>query len=586
MPGISEAIFGDDLSRQRQQQAEIRQMLEGIRNTGGSIMDNGLQDLLTRLLPFTNNVGAGAEQDRQLFGGVNRDVMNGDNPNNANTFYGQNPSSRGITPEMLKALGIQGGISDNQGGLGDLSGKVFAGGGWSNQSQNVFDQLDAFRKSGGSNDAMRNLAMQVIQGGGANPYSNFTVDKGTEALNRGGATSQSNSLQNFGQQGLESKGQTPWDQLALGAAQQGLSSQGFNQNSNALSNTGQGLLASGGKTGDNQFLNSRGREILGKDPLLSMESAAGMAADKAGSMFANNSAQNYEQAMKRGGGPAVRSGLQNQGVQEGEDEQLRAVGDAVTNARLGQQGLQLQQFGQGKDIMGEGMQNELAKLLQGGQFTGQGEQAALQRMLGLTGLGNSSSDRALNAQQLYSQMLGQSGQLSNQNMQTVGGLGMQGLEAANAKLGLGMGMLQNTQGNDLGALNQYMSNLGQQNNYALGAGNLSNSAYGQQNNTQNSIYGNNLAGGQFGQQRMNDEYGAFGKNLDRGINNTNAQQGRFLEGLNPIANVFNQGANMYSGAGANQAGLFQQGRAGDGFLNTAVKAGGDIAATVIKMGAS
>ena len=35
-------------------------------------------------------------------------------------------------------------------------------------------------------------AIARIQGGGANPYSNFTVDKGTEALNRGGATSQSN----------------------------------------------------------------------------------------------------------------------------------------------------------------------------------------------------------------------------------------------------------------------------------------------------------------------------------------------------------------------------------------------------------
>ncbi len=576
MASIMELLFGADPEKQREQQASIREMLEGIRKTGGNIMDAGNSEVMAKLLPFLNNYGAGNEQDRQLFGGINRDIMNPDNPNNANTFFGQDPSARGLTPQMMEAIQQQIGIGGQQAGLGGLAGQVFAGGGYSDQSQNVFDQLSKFRQAGGSNDAMRNLAMQVIQGGGANPYSNFTVDKGTEALNRGGATSQSNALQNFGQQGLESKGQTPWDMLALGAAQQGLATQGFNQNSNALTGAGQGLLASGGRSGDNQFLAGRGREILGKDPLLSMEDAAGMAADKAGSMFANNSQQNYEQAMKRGGGPAVRSGLQNQGVQEGEDEQLRAVGDAVTNARMGQQGLQLQQFGQGKDLMSEGMQNELAKLMQGGNLTGQGEQAALQRMLGLTGLGNSSSDRALNAQQLYSQMMGQSGQLSNQNMATLGGLGMQGLDAANQKLGMGMGMLQNTQANDLGSLAQYMQNLGQQNQYALGAGNLANSGFSGAGNTFGNVFGQNMAGSQFGQSRMNDEYNAFGKNLDRGMNNTNTQASNYLTGLNPLVNQFNQGADMYTKSGLGQAGLYQQGGSG-GIVNTLIGAAGNAA---------
>jgi len=575
MAGIMETLFGADPEVYRDKQELIRQMLEGVRNTGGSIMDQGNNELMAKLLPFLNNYGAGNERDRQLFGGINQDIMNPANANNANTFFGQDPSGKGMNPQMLEMLQQQLGIGGQQAGLGGLANQVFAGGGYSNQSQNVFDQLDKFRQSGGSNDAMRNLAMQVIQGGGANPYSNFTVDKGTEALNRGGATSQSDSLQNFGQQGLQSKGQTPWDQLALGAAQQGLSTQGFNQNSNALTGAGQGLLQSGGKSADNQFLAGRGKEILSQNPLLSMEDATSMAADKAGSLFANNSQQNYEQAMKRGGGPAVRSGLQNQGVQEGEDEQLRAVGDAVTNARMGQQGLQLQQFGQGKDLMGEGLQNELAKLVQGGNLTGQGEQAALQRMLGLTGLGNSSSDRAISAQQLYSQMLGQSGQLANQNMATVGGLGMQGLEAANQKLGLGMGMLQNTQGNDLGALAQYMQNLGQQNQYALGAGNLANSGYSGAGNTFGNVFGQNLGGSQFGQQRMNDEYGAFGKNLDRGMNNTNTQAGIFQNGLNGLQNQFNQGADMYSKAALGQTGLFQPQSNNGGLVGTLLQAAGN-----------
>jgi hypothetical protein len=77
---------------------------------------------------------------------------------------------------------------------------------------------------------------------------------------------------------------------------------------------------------------------------------------------------------------------------------------------------------------------------------------------------------------------------------------------------------------------------------------------------------------------MNDEYGAFGKNLDRGMNNTNTQGGMFLQGLNPLQNQFNQGADMFSKAGLGQAGLFQQG-GGNGLINTLISTAGNLAKT-------
>jgi hypothetical protein len=571
MPTINEILFGEDSRKEREQQAWLRQMLEGTKNTGGSIMDRGLENVYSQLLPFLANQGVGAEQMRQLFSGIQNDIMNPANANNANTFFTENnPFTRGMTPEMRDQISRQTGLGNVQGDMGNLANQVFSGGGWSNQSQNVFDQLDQFRNPSGANNQMRDLAGQVIAGGGANPYSNFTVDQGTASLNRGGRTDQSAALQNYGERGLQSGGQTPWDMLALDAAKQGLATQGFNQNSNSLSGTGQGLLSSQGKSGDNSFLNSRGKEILASNPLLSMEEVTNRAADKAGNLFASNSRQNYEQAMKRGGGPAVRSGLQNFAVAEGEDEQLRAVGDAITNARGQQQGLQLQNFGQGKDLMSEGLQNELQKLLAGGNLTGQGEQAALARMLGLTSLGNNSSDRALNAQQLYSQMMNQSGQLANQNMATLGGLGMEGLNAANNKLNSGINLFNSTNGADLQALQQYMQNLGQQNQYALGAGGLANNSYNGANNAFGSAFGQNLAGGQFGQAQLNDQYNAFGKNLDRGMNNANQGAQNVIGGVNQANDIFKTGANMFLGASTGQTPLVQQTGQGGGLVGTLV----------------
>jgi hypothetical protein len=557
MATLNDILFGGSAEWNRNALVNVLNTLNATRQQGQDTMFGAKDDLYSRLLPYLDNAGAGNETMRQGITGMFNDSMNPESAYNAFNFFGnQDPYARGSNPQQQGLFNQQGTLAGSAQGMGDLANQVFQGGGWTQQGQNMFDNLDQFRASGGANDQMRNLAMQVIQGGGANPYSNFTVDKGTEALNRGGATQQSQGLMNFGQQGLQEKGMTPWDQMALGAAQQGLSTQGFNQNSNAMSNAGQGLLASGGKTAQNQFLQNRGQQILGKDPLLSMDEVTNSAADRAGSLFASNSQQNYEQAMKRGGGPAVRSGLQNQAVQENEDDMLRGISEAVNGARMGQQGLQLQQFQNGANLMGTGMEDVLKNMSLGGSLTGQGEQAALQRMLGLTGLGSDSSNRALTAQQLYAQMMGQSGDLENKNMATVGGLGMDGLNAANNKLNSGINMFGQTQGNDLQALQQYLATLGQTNQYALGAGNLANSSYGQSGGLLGNMFGQNMQQGQFGLDQMKTQYGAQQGNLQNGMNFLNSQQNNFLQGLNPIQNTQNLGAQQYLGGSTAQAGLF------------------------------
>jgi hypothetical protein len=377
---------------------------------------------------------------------------------------------------------------------------------------------------------------------------------------------------------------TPWDQLALEAAKQGLATQGFNPNSIALSNAGQGLLATGGNTPENQFLRNRGQQILSKNPLLSMDEVVNMAADKAGMQFANNSLQNYRQAMLRGGGPAVRSGLQNQAVQETETDLLANIGKAINDARMAQQGLQLQEFGMGSGLMGAGLQDILSRINLGGNLTAQGENAALDRMRALTGLGSDSSNRALNAQQLFASLIGQSGQLANQNMATLGGLGMQGLKEANDKLGLGINLFGQTNNTDLNAINQYLNNLQGQNTYAINAGNVGNYGFSGANNAYGNVFANSLAGDKFGLERLLSQYDAFQKNLNTGMNFTNNQQQNFLTGLNPVNNYMNQGFNLYNQALSGMMGIRHQAPTMTNPYGTAVNAAIEAAGTMIPRG--
>jgi hypothetical protein len=521
---------------------------------GQDIAMSGKDDLFNQLMPFLNNGGAGNEHLRQLMTGMIGDSMNPESFYNPFNFLGQNPTNAGMNPMMQYGIDQLGQLGSESRGMGEMGAAIFGNGGRTAESGTAFDMIQRLMSQSG-NPEMRNIASQVIQGGGANPYSNFTVDAGTNAINRGGATDQSRSLQNFGQQGLQSGGMTPWDQLALQAAQQGLATQGFNQNSNALSAAGQGILASGGNTAANNFLQNRGQDILSKNPLMSMEEATGIAGDKAASQFASNSAQNYRQAMLRGGGPAVRSGLQNQAVQENENEMLRNVGEAQNNARLGQQGLQLQEFGQGAGLMGSGMQDILQRMGLGGSLTQGGEQAALQRMLGLTGLGSDSSNRAINAQQLFAQMMGQSGQLENQNMSILGGLGMQGLGAANDKLGMGINLFGQTNNTEMNAIQQYLANLQGQNQFALGGAQAGQQGFNSGMNAYNNVFGNSLGADQFGLNRLQTQYGAHQANMGQNQNFTNTQQSNWLQGLNPLNNYMTQGFNMYNNAMGGIAGM-------------------------------
>lgn len=102
---------------------------------------------------------------------------------------------------------------------------------------------------------------------------------------------------------------------------------------------------------DLEAMKQRGRELFARESLIPMGQRISMARDEAASNIAGQAEAARRFALSRGGGgPVLASGTANQLMMDWGDQMARAQAEAVRNAILDQQNLQLQQQMQGGQV--------------------------------------------------------------------------------------------------------------------------------------------------------------------------------------------------------------------------------------------
>jgi len=395
---------------------------------------------------------------------------------------------------------------------------------------------------GGANGALGNLAsnnglLNPGQGNAQNTANLFLngmmfgqpnlYNSGTQMLANNGQSPYGTNLQNVAGGVTSGLGGTQATNFGLGAAQQLINNGGLN----SLGATGQaaalqGFLG-GGSNSLTQALENTGLNFANQQAVLPTSMAASIAEDQAHQQ-AQNSAQAAEaQALARGGGPGatVANGATNQASSDFANQISQNSANAYQNALLQQQGLNLQQQGQGAQ-MALGAGNIASQQL--GQYG-----SLLQQLTGEanTGLGTGLSS------------------LGNlQNAQT-------NLAGTYGNLGLGAGSVANqtaaTGGN---LLNDYL-------NSALGGGSLQNNLLGTQlqgllggaNGTNNAAA--NFA--QLGQQGTNNYYNSLNGLFNNLYNSNYLGSSLNNQALNSLGNLTGQGLNYAQSGLAGQSNLFQ-----------------------------
>ncbi len=261
------------------------------------------------------------------------------------------------------------------------------------------------------------------------------LSKAAQLLNSGGVTDTQSPLNNFALQLMQ--GKTP-NQLALSGA--GTDILGTGGMTPALQNAmdqASGVVSSQGRTDLTDKLAAMGIDLAGRNPLLSGAEAASMAEDQAGRQYGNATRNAHEQAALRGqgAGSVVANGAGNQAMADASDTALAGISKAANDARLGQQGLGLQQQQQGLStaLGAGGLQQglELGGLNSVGNLTG-----ASTGRLGVGGaLTNDASQLANSGGNFYNALLGlqqgnmaQGFQAGNQNVQSQAGLLQQAMQ--------------------------------------------------------------------------------------------------------------------------------------------------------------
>lgn len=434
----------------------------------------------------------------------------------------------------------------------NIAQQNFSTGGWTPQYQQQYNQLGNFLSGLANNPAqsasntllgntgntqytaqMQSNALNGMAGGGYTPTLNVAGAPVEQILNTGGQTQFTNALFNSGQGAL-----APTN---LGVA--GLTNTGAQGEQTAL-----GVLQNNGQMPITQNLQGLGLNLASQPSLLTPQEAISFAANQAGTQNANQFKQAYANAVARGGGPGadVANGMSNQAMADFANQSAQNVSNAVQQALVQQQGLQLQQAGMGANMAQSGgnLQNQFLGTASG--LLGGLENTAAQRF----GLGG--------------QQVGQAGNLSNEllgtglNMipalqnsatnvvNTYGNLGNQASGLQNSFLnsaGNIQGMLNS---NILGGMNAYNATMGNQNQYDLGMGGLSNSISANQGNLLNEIFGQGISSGNLalGQNQglTNAMNQGFGNQLNLG-----SLYGSYI---NPAYNALGQlagyGANIWN----------------------------------------
>jgi len=356
----------------------------------------------------------------------------------------------------------------------DLAGQVFSGGGWSQPRQDTQDRFMEMLMGQGYSNSLGDVGSSLLSGRGQTALSQSLQDRGMDAMNRGGMN----------------------DQLQSAWANSGalLDPQGSTATLDALKAGGLDLFNARGMTGENSALANRGLDLANREALLPMDQVYNIAREDASRSAEGAFKRAQRQAHARKGGSAsvvAAGGAENDAMSEWSDAASRSVSDAGRQALLGQQGLQLQQMGQGAGMASNALQNSLGYAGLGANAAGTGQEQESRRFLEALGLLPQISNAANSQLNTYGQLALGGGQLENARM----GTGSEALGRYNS-LQLGSG----------GLMNESLNNQGQ---YALGAGNLQNAFGNSYQNAGNSAFDNYLRSGAFGAGLNQNQMGAY-----------------------------------------------------------------------------
>jgi hypothetical protein len=453
-------------------------------------------------------------------------------------------------------------VTGSTSGTQDLANQVFAGGGWTPQGQQGFDQISKlFNSSLPGTQSGTNTMDSILNSGGGSDFTRAFQNAGRQSLSDGGMTPTLNAAGAPLQGILGANGDTANNDILRQFGLDALTSGGYTKNSQAGSNSALQTVLNGGNTAQTDALQGRGLQLLGREALLPMQQVISMARDQAGADSIAHAEKAYREAQNRGGGPGstVANGLQNQAYADFADQSARNETDAAVKAMLGQQQLQQNEqlaggqiatgganaatarFGQGADLLSQLESGSTNRYNVGGNLAATANDNETKRLLSALGLIPDIQNSATNV------------------MGTVGGLGLGAANSENNKLGIGADLLRTLSGNELSknqiGLSSLSNLLSNQNQYALGAGNLSNNIANTQGNNLGTLLQNAIASGQLDLNTAVQLFGAFNQGAQNSIGNNNslnnAYQGTTSAGQN-MANPYMQyslgGMNLQGGA--------------------------------------
>ena len=265
-----------------------------------------------------------------------------------------------------------------------------------------FDAASSMLQSKGYTEGLKEvqgIARSLTANGGFDAGLSGLLGEGQNILKAGGRTSQIDQMSQAGQSLISSGGMTPELREIMNRVTQGQEQAGFSPEMRQLFQTVTDITGQKGAGG----------------ALLPMETVTGFAREAAATAAAQQGEAARRAAISRGGA-SVFGGTTGQALAEFSDESLRAEGQAVREAAVGQQGLQMQQLqmalqagtnltaqanqvisallGMGTEVAvaashniatgGSLMQSAenlvMQRMALGGQFVSQAEQQALQRM--------------------------------------------------------------------------------------------------------------------------------------------------------------------------------------------------------------
>lgn len=533
----------------------------GTENDGQGGIYGPMFNLIRQNMDRTNQGLYGNEQDPY---GVIGNFQNGSNRAYDPSGLLQTIMGGSFDPYGQSIPGVQdnisqmGGLTGALGGQADLARQVFAGGGWTPQSQMSFDQLRAgmtgqnqqqqgmqnvanniFGSNGQSQNPLAQSFINAASKGitGSNPDLDYAMGGARDIFSHQGQTGPTN--QGIGQAlGMsENGGMTPALQNLMGMGFNVLGNNGLTPNGAQGENSALGILGAGGANATTDFLQGRGADLASRESLLPMNLVASMARNRSATDYSNNMQAAQRQALARGGGPGatVANGLQNAGMAEYADKGAELESKAVQDALVQQQGLQLQQANMGANMaeQGGGLQNArygtagglLSNLENtaanrfgiGGNFITGGTNAATSR----AGTGLGALDQLAGLQS--GRQMGALGQMSGISQTGInqanvfGNLGLGSMGQDLSAMGLGSQMSNSILQNMLGSNNAYNDLIGTQGRYALGAGALGNQGSTDISSILQAMMGGNLSASGQGLART----GQFYDRTQQGLTNQN-----------------------------------------------------------------